>query len=134
MSVCVQLLGRAQHTPPLHLPFHKESFPSTESCLPDSLLCFLLPLPSPPPCVIGLQWSMAADEVLRRTDRNTRGSGTNKKDLSTFLSLGPLHRRYLAAWFTVLHSHSSACCLLSVSLWCLTSYFFFFLPPPGCTL
>ena len=111
---CVQLLGRAQHThmrgwdqqwsPHPTSPTSPTSSTSSTSPLSQGELSFhrvmlawlppllsassAVPKSAPPPCVIGLQWSMAADEVLWHTDRNTRGSGTNKKKWSAFLSLG----------------------------------------------
>ena len=137
---CVQLLGRAQHThmrgwdqPWSPHPTSPTSPTSSTSPLSQGELSFhrvmlawlppllsassAVPKSAPPPCVIGLQWSMAADEVLWHTDRNTRGSGTNKKKTERIPFSGPLRRRYLTARFTLLHSQSSACtqacCFLS---------------------
>lgn len=125
-------------TTPASLPlllFHKESFPSMESCLPDSLLCFLLPLPSPwahPHPVLLVcngAWRQMRSFDIQTEIQEDRAQIKNWAH--SFLS-APFGRRYLAAWFTVLYTQSSACtqaCCFSfrLSLWCLTWYIYFFL-------
>lgn len=88
-----------------------------------------VPKSAPRPCVIGLQWSMAADEVLWHTDRNTRGSGTNKKKKRAHSFLGAssptLSRCEVhAGALTVECVHTSMLLSLRRCLCCLTWYFF----------
>lgn len=102
--------------PPPHPPissFTKRPLLRQESCLSDSLFGFLLPeSPPPPQCVIGLQWSIAADEVLWQTDRNTRGLADIKNKAESILLL----------WFYL----SLTCCFLSISLLFNLLFLFFF--------
>lgn len=78
--------------PPPRLHFHKESFPSTESCLPDSLLCFLLPLPSPRAhphpvlLVCNGAWRQMRSFDIQTEIQEDRAQ--IKKKTSAFLSLG----------------------------------------------
>lgn len=95
---------------PPHLLLHKETFTSTGVMLVRLPFWFSSPwnpLPSLPPnptsqCVIGLHWSIAADEVLWQTDRNTRGLADIKNKAESILLL----------WFYL----SLTCCFLSISL------------------
>lgn len=118
--------------PPPRLHFHKESFPSTESCLPDSLLCFLLPLPSPRAhphpvlLVCNGAWRQMRSFDIQTEIQEDRAQIKKKRAHSFLWASSPTLSRceVHAGTLTVECVHTSMLLSLRRCLCCLTWYFF----------